>query len=239
MKSFYLGAFLLGLSLTASAQSVSIRKIEVVGDNIVVTYDIADSRDAKYDLALYSSLDGFTRSISSVSGDVGTGIDPGTGKKITWQAKRDLGEYKGKLSLEIRGRGYTTFVKMTNSLDGAKFKKGQSVEVKWEGGPTALQLNIELYNGNTRVAGASNLTNNGSYSISIPKEAEPGTDYRVKISDSANQNKNLFSGSFTVAKKSKAMLFILPAVAAGGVAALLLRGGGGDEIETPPFPTRN
>jgi hypothetical protein len=238
MKSFYLGSFLLAMSMTAAAQSVSIRKIEVVGETIEVTYDIADARDAKYSLALYSSMDGYTRAISKVRGDIGENIAPGTGKKVIWDAKTDLGEYKGKISVELRGRAATVFVTLTNSLDGSKFKKGNSVPVRWEGGDPSLQLNVELYNGNSRVNGSSNVSNNGSYSIAIPKDVEPGSDYRIKVSDASNSSRSLYSGNFTVAKKSKTMLFVLPALAVGGVVAALAGGGGTKEegIPLPPLP---
>ncbi len=236
MKSLYVIALTMAGALTAMAQSVSIRKIEVVGETIEVTYDIADSRDAKYSLALYSSVDGYTKALNRVRGDIGEGINPGTGKKVIWDAKSDLGEYKGKVSVELRGRAATVFVTMTNSLDGSKFKKGNSVPVRWEGGDPSLQLNVELYNGNSRVAGASSISNNGSYSITIPKEVEPGTDYRVKVTDANNSSRSLYSGNFTVAKKSKTMLFVLPALVVGGVVAALLAGGGGGKEEGIPLP---
>jgi hypothetical protein len=183
-------------------------------------------------------MDGYTRAISKVRGDIGENITPGTGKKAIWDAKSDLGEYKGKISVELRGRAATVFVTLTNSLDGSKFKKGNNVPVRWEGGDPAMQLNVELYNGNSRIAGSESISNNGSYSIAIPKEAEPGSDYRIKVSDASNSSRSLYSGNFTVAKKSKTMLFVLPALALGGVAAAVLAGGGPKEdgIPLPPLP---
>jgi hypothetical protein len=183
-------------------------------------------------------MDGYTRAISKVRGDIGENITPGTGKKVIWEAKSDLGEYKGKISVELRGRAATVFVTLTNNLDGSKFKKGNSVPVRWEGGDPSLQLNVELYNGNSRVNGSSNVSNNGSYSIAIPKDVEPGSDYRIKVSDASNSSRSLYSGNFTVAKKSKTMLFVLPALAVGGVVAALAGGGGKKEegIPLPPLP---
>ena len=91
---------LLCIASASYAQKVFITKVDLAGDKIIVHYELEDSNPSnEYLLQLYSSHDGFASPLLKVSGDVGGEIKPGVNKKMEWNIREELGNYKGKLSL--------------------------------------------------------------------------------------------------------------------------------------------
>src|SRR5687767_5727712 len=87
------------------AQKMAVKKVEVAGDKIIVHYDLEDSNpNNEYQVNLYSSQNNFATALAKVTGDVGIEVKAGSGKKIVWSAKEEIGPYKGKISLEVRGK---------------------------------------------------------------------------------------------------------------------------------------
>src|SRR5687767_12628045 len=96
---------LLTVSVTASAQSVLIKRVELAKEKIIVHYDLDDSNpNNEYQLNLYASKDNYTVPMTKVRGDVGNEIKPGNGKKIEWNINDEFGDYEGELALEVRGK---------------------------------------------------------------------------------------------------------------------------------------
>jgi hypothetical protein len=237
---------MLGLSLfiiTSSAQIVTIQKVELAGEKILVFYDLDDSNpNNEYKLELYSSVDNYVAPLTKVKGDVGPEVKPGAGRKIEWSTREELGGYKGKLALEIRGKVYIPFVKLQNFDPQKSYKRGKSYSINWKPGNTN-PINLELFKGGQRIDGAMSIPNNGGHTIYIPSHARKGSDYRLKVSDTKNSDDVLYSSEFQVKPKVPLAVKILPMVAIGGAAALL---GGGDSKEAddsipgvPPLPTGN
>jgi hypothetical protein len=187
------------ITATVMAQTVTIKKVELSGENVIVTYDLEDSNpNNEYLLNLYSSRDNYNAPLVSVTGDVGMEIKPGADKKITWNILKEYGNYKGKLALEIRGKVYVPFVRLQN-FDAAKsYKKGKSYPVTWKVGGSN-PINIELYKGGQRISGDINQPNNGVHTLFIPKHAVPGKDYRLKISDARNSEEVIYTPYFKIA----------------------------------------
>ena len=239
------------LALAASlchAQRASIKKVELAGDKIIVHYDLEDSNPAnEYQIGLYASQDNFTTALSKVKGDVGNEIRPGPGKRIEWHVTEEIGPFKGKLSLEIRGRVFAPVAKINSISEGDKFKRGKSHLVTWKPGNTN-QVTIELLKGDQPVQSQNNLSNNGSYSFLIPQHTPVGKDYAIRITDSRDGNNVVTSHRFMVTRKVPLLLKVVPILAVGGAAAVLLGGGGGGgepddggnntgaEITLPDFP---
>lgn len=81
MKHIAIGLIMLLAAITTMAQNVSNVQFERKGKELVITYDL----DAKSDVRVSLSIDsGATYSgyIEGLSGDVGAGVKPGTGKRI-------------------------------------------------------------------------------------------------------------------------------------------------------------
>jgi hypothetical protein len=220
-----------------------IKKVELAGETITVTYDLEDSNPANnYFLNLYTSKDNFAVPVKNVTGDVGMTVKPGAGRKITWNIVKEYGGFKGKLSLEVRGRIYMPFVRFDGITNRKSYKRGKSYEFKWQPG-NSNPLSIELFKGGQRIAGDINQPNNGSYNLFIPAHAAKGKDYRLRIFDMRSPDEVIYSESFAVTPKVPLLLKVAPVVVVGAAIVLLTKKspseGDADEIDDPAFPTLN
>ena len=228
----------------AYCQKVLINKVELAGEKIIVHYDLEDTTPGnEYSLNLYSSVDNFSSPLAKVTGDIGAEVKPGVGRKVEWAIRDEYGGYKGKLALEIRGKVYVPFVKLTNFKVSGSYKRGKSYPLQWKPG-AVNPINVELYKGDLRVSGVTDLPNSGSYMLDIPAKAKTGSDYKLKISDTRNVNEVVWTTPFTVKNKVPLLLKILPVAAIGGAAAAFAGGSGGGEgpgtndgILDPPLPS--
>ena len=245
MRGFLL-AFFVSVFFLAEAQTVSITKVELAGEKVIVHYDLEDSNpNNEYKLDLYASKDNFIAPLTKVKGNVGLEVKPGIDRKIEWNIMEEYGLYKGKISLEIKGKVYIPFVKLQNFNTSKSYKRGSNNNLGWKPGNNN-SINIELFKGGQRVAGDMNMPNNGSHTLYIPSKAKPGKDYRLKITDSKNSDDVIYTNYFTVKPKVPLLLKLLPVFAIGGAAATLGGGGGGgtDPVDdtipgAPALPTGN
>ncbi|MEX1238663.1 MAG: Ser-Thr-rich GPI-anchored membrane family protein [Cyclobacteriaceae bacterium] len=239
---------LLLAATAAQAQKASIKRVELAGEKIVVHYDLEDSNPAnEYQISLYSSQSNFGTALTKVRGDVGTEIKPGANKKIEWSIREELGPFKGKISLEIRGKMFVPVAKINSISEGDKFKRGKSHTVTWKPG-NSNQITIELMKGDQPIQTQNNQSNNGTYSFLIAPHTTVGNDYSIRITDTKDGENVVRSQPFAVTRKVPLLLKVLPIVAVGGAAAVLLGGGGGTpdpgtgnnggstQIELPEFP---
>lgn len=214
------------------AQTVTIKKIELAGEKIVVIYDLDDSNpNNEYQLSLFASKDKFSAPLTKVKGDVGDDVKPGVGKKIEWNLLEEYGSFKGKLSMEIRGKVFVPFVKLKNFDTKKTYKRGKSYEIAWRPGNTN-PIHIELYKGSQRVSGELNHPNNGLYSLSISSQVKPGKDYRLKITDSRVSDQIIYSDNFKIARKIPFIVKLIPTLAVAGAIGVLV--GGSKSTETGP-----
>jgi len=236
-------------SYSLFAQKVQIKKVELAGEKIIVHYDLDDANpNVEYLINLHSSHDNFNAPLQKVSGDVGVEVKPGFGKKIVWNVREEIGGYKGRLSLEIRGRVFVPFAKL--NFDAKKsYKRGKTMQLAWRSGNPSGRLNVELLNGNERVTGDNNIPNNGSTSLLIPASAKPGKNYRLRFTNASSPDEVIYTPNFKITPKTPMPLKALGilAVVGGGVfAAGALGGGDGggngggttttDLPNPPPFP---
>lgn len=247
MKQLLLSCFFL-ISLAAVGQKVTIKKIELAGEKVIVHYDLDDNNpNNEYQINLYASKDKFSAPLTKVKGDVGSEVKPGPDRKIEWNLMQEYGSYKGKISLEIRGRVFVPFVKLKNFDTNKIYKRGKNYDVAWRPGNTN-PVHVELYKGSQRVSGELNHPNNGAYSLSIGSKVKPGKDYRLKITDSKKTDEIVYSEYFQVKPKVPMVVKLIPIVAVAGGVAFLAGSSGGPkepsdntptEISTPPLPGSN
>ncbi len=226
MRKALILAFLLATAIV-HAQKASIKKVELAGEKIIVHYDLEDSNPAnEYQISLYASQSNFATALTKVRGDVGNEVKAGSNKKIEWNIREELGPFKGKLSLEIRGKMFVSIAKIKNISEGDKFKRGKSHTLTWKPGNNN-PINIELLKGDQPISTQSNQPNNGSYSIFIPPHTVVGKDYSLRITDSKDAENVTTSHAFAVTRKVPLLLKVVPILAIGGVVAALAGGGGG------------
>lgn len=237
-QAFLVVMFLIAVSL-ANAQTVSISKVEIAGEKVIVHYDLEDSNPAnEYQINLYASESNFTTALTKVTGDVGTEIKPGIDKKIEWSIREELGPYKGKLSLEVRGRMFITVAKFRGISSGDKYKRGKSHQVTWKPGNNN-PVTIELLKGTRTVSVQTNQPNTGTFSLFIPPHTVIGKDYAIRITDTRDTENVSTSPSFSVTRKVPLLLKVVPALGVAGVLAFIAKGSNDPEdngIELPPLP---
>ncbi len=241
MKYFLLSAVTL-FSILSYSQTVAIKKIELAGEKVIVHYDLDDNNpNNQYQVSLYASKDKYSAPLTKVTGDVGPEVNPGVGRRIEWNLMQEYGAYKGKLSLEIRGKVFVPFVKLKNFDTKKVYKRGKNYTMNWRPGNTN-PIHIELYKGSQKVSGELNHPNNGTGTLSIGSKVKPGKDYRLKISDSKKSDEIVYSDYFVVKPKLPMLVKVIPVL---GLAAFIatLGGGGGaaaepvpDPIADPPLP---
>ena len=238
-KLYFLGLFF--ISLHINAQSIKNLKASATGSTVTITYDLASpDTGQKFTIELKSSQDGFLRALKEVSGDVGGNQSAGLGKKITWDARKEIGAFQGDISFEITATVTFTPLKFISPTAGAGVKIGKPYTVEWQGGSLDRNLKLELLKNNNQVMDMGNIDNSGSYTWNVPKTMTKGENLQFKLFDPTKPNDAILSAKFKL-KKTPLLLYIgAGAVVAGGLAAVLLsgkdNGGGGTTPATPENP---
>lgn len=228
----------LGLSVTLHAQQFVIKRIELANQQVIVHYDLLDTVSGRtYSMNVYASNDNFINPLQKIGGDVGLEIKPGNNKNFTWDAKAELGEnFSGSISLEIRGKLFIPFIRFAGFDEYKAIKRLKPYEITWSGGSPQNILNFDLYKGDRKVATFPNVANVGHYKMTLPKDVKPGKNYRLRISDTKNKEDVVYTGLFTVKRKTPLLLKVLPVLAIGYLATLLGGDSGPSDIPDPIGP---
>jgi|GEM_PF-626973 len=209
------------------AQTVKNVVARAEGNQVIVTYDLVGSTEGqKFTVNLKSSKDNFASPLKEVIGDVGENISPGTGLKITWDALKEIGAFSGTITFEIGAVISFSPLQITQPVAGAGVKLGKQLNVQWKGGEAGKNLKMSLLRNTTQMVDIGNVGNSGSYTWSVPKTLEKGSNYKIKLFDPTQPNAAALSAAFRL-KKTSVLVYILPGVAAAGIAAAVLGGGGG------------
>jgi len=238
LRGLFIAGFLL-TGLTTNAQTVAISWVEIAGTKIIVHYDLETSNpNHEFSISLFSSKDNFSAPLTKVTGDVGNEIKPGKDKKIIWDVVAELGSFKGDLELEVRGKIFVPFMRLTNFDASKKYKRGKSYPLTWTSGNMGGQIDIELYDGQTRVNSDRGVSNSGKFEWVIPASVKPGSNYRLKFTDTKNREDVIYTKEFKIVPKTsmatKALIGL--AVIGGGVAALAGGGPTNQGLPLPPNP---
>lgn len=226
----------------AQAQEFAIKKVEIATDKVFIFYDLIDTISSRtYTVNLYSSRDSYVSPLLKIQGDIGLEVKPGRNRKITWNAKDELGgDFEGKVGLEVRGKMYIPFIRFQGFKDQLIRKRGVPFDIVWSGGRANSLINFELLKDDKLVTVPQNniAASVGKASIKIPKNIKPGYNYRFRIVDSKNKDDVVYTDAFRVKRKIPLMLQILPVLAVGYVAYAITNKGsdGVPEIADPITP---
>src|SRR5690349_7389481 len=231
------------------AQSIAIDFIEFTGRNVVVHYTLDDGSNSirQFLVQLYSSQDNFTTPLTRLTGDFGSEVSAGVDKKIVWDITKELGAYKGNISVELRGRVYVPFVKIKDIEEEQVFKRGKNYPVNWTSGNLSGQVNIELFNeAGERIWGENNVPNVGKFDWYIQGNVKKGSAYRLKFTNARDRNDVVFSKPFSIKPRIPLAAKVgAVAVVAAGVYVLIDQTGGttttGDDetYKDPQGPPNN
>lgn len=229
------------LQLNLLGQDLSIQSVTLHGNDVIIKYDLIDEDlEHKYTLSLYSSQDNYVQPLKSVEGDIGVDLPVGGNKQVIWHVKEEFGEeFKGDVSLEIKGKLYIPFVTLNNFEDISQMKRDRPYNVTWAAGRGSNVLVFDLLNKKDEVVHTyTNIANVGEYQLEIPKDIKPGKNYRFRITDQKNKEDVVYTPYFMVRRKiplvAKVGLFGL----AGSGIYMLTNSQGGEAglTETPLLP---
>lgn len=229
MKRYARGLFLLFcccLGVGCFGQAIENVKASLEGEGLVITYDLLNS-DAteKFRVSLRSSHNNFASSLVGLSGDVGENILPGKGKRVVWALKSELpADFDADITIKVKA-SLLAIPLAANQLAQSAVKKGQLVELSWQGGKATDKIDISLLKGGMpQEQVANSISNSHQYQYTVPASLK-GSGYSFKISTAKEE---VITGPFKVKSKIKAIFIIVP-VAIVGVAAAFL---GGKKTET-------
>lgn len=156
-------ATLFCIYVSASAQRINNVRFEQVGQNVNIYYDINNAGGQSFDISVYYSLDGgqnFYSKISDASGDIGSPVGGGPGKKVTWNAQNEVGQlHSNQVMFKVVGAPNKTSFEPKTLLMGDVEMTITKAEVKsgilfihFEALSNAeKRANVELYKNDARI----------------------------------------------------------------------------------------
>ena len=237
---FFITALFLGL-VTSPVFAQEFRNVEIrlSGATVQVNYELTGfDYGQDYEIDLYASSNEFSKPLQYVKGDVGQKVKgDGNVKKITWDARTELGIYKNKITLELRSKPYTPFLKFTTSVSGETLKKGKSYLIQWEGADLVSQVDIQLVKGDQVTPVGKGVPNRHSFNWIVAKSLKAGKGYYLKFSNTNNNAEFINTDPFSIKKKFPVFIIFIPVALAGGAYFMLPESQGKPEgIPDPPLP---
>lgn len=230
-RHFSLSVLIVLMPLRVLSQDISNFSYKLVGEKIEISYNLSGQSSDRYKVELFNSLDNYTAAMKFVSGDVGDEIIPGKNKKIVWEAKKELGEFKGGLALRLKTE-FIPFINF-NIPQGDKFIMGKENIITWQGSATS-DLKLELYRNQKKIADIGKVKDGNQYNWNPPKKSfEKGSSYSIK--GTAN-GRTAISKQFTLKNKLPIYVLVIPVVVVGGVVAILSGGSDSKTTEDNTIP---
>ena len=229
---FVLTFFVITIAKTQELDSVS---MTFENGLVVVRYDFLQGEDGEdYELYLYGSHDNFAAPLQYTTGDVGKKIQLGPGKIIYWDAKKELGVFKGDFSLKIKGSKYIPFVSYENINTELKIKRGETFHIKWIPSTKASNVLLKIQRYGVPISDPLIVENSGEFNWEIPASMKASKGYTVQILNIENLLKEETSESFSVRRKIPLAYKIIPAIAVVGIGTYLFIKDEESGIPTPP-----
>jgi len=222
---------------SALAQRITNLNTTLIGENIEITYDLIDDKGGQtFDLQFYSSHDNYTSPLINITGEVGEEITPGTNKKAIWEAKKELGGFKGQLFIEIRGIVTPPFVRILSPKTGDKFKPGKNMEILWDTDVTG-SLGIDLYWNGSKVSTVTGAASAGKYNWTLGKDITKQSGYYLVFTSGSKAGKTVESLPFTVSGGMPIWAVVAGVAVVGGVVGVVMSGGEEPPVDDPVVNT--
>lgn len=221
--------FLCAAGIYGSAWAQQISEVKAVGKKhlVEVSFQLNDAvADRWFRVEAYAIAGRDTIQMKSISGPntgIGDSIQVGT-YGFLWDAGKDMGRYRGRLSFQIRA--LPLFYFQAPAKEGLTLKRDKAYTFRWYGGNSSLDtLTVELYQFDKRVAVLDKIVNSASYAWKVPVALPTGENYRIKLLGTEYTGLDAFSPPFTVKRKVPLYQIIVPAAAVvtGVVTYLILR----------------
>ncbi|NJK97505.1 MAG: hypothetical protein HC905_23690 [Bacteroidales bacterium] len=160
-------------------QEISNIQVTQQGDKVIITYDLNDANNGLYYIKVYLSKDSygnFNKELLYISGDV-KDTKAGIGKKIVWEAKREIGFYNGSAQFKLEAISRTAPMPAPLTGDCVQL---EITDVKNEASQLKIFFTIKATKANAKI----NIRNDNSYVFdSNGNKYMSSTDVLGNISD--------------------------------------------------------
>jgi hypothetical protein len=203
------------------------------GERVIITYDITSATsDQKYNVSVYGSHNNYSAPLNQVSGDV-TNVIPGTNKRIEWNARAEMVDYSGDITFELRADlvAATLTVRTPSGV-----KRGKTATITYEGVTQGQNVKLELIKSGVVVQQVGTTSDPSTYKWTVPADVNKASDYQIRLTAGS---RTATSGSFAIRSKSRALIYIIPAVVVTGVVVFLAtkpKKNPVHDLPTPPEP---
>lgn len=206
------------------SQKIENTKAEVAGDKIIITYDLTQGEAGdRYSVSLFASHNNFSSKLTKVNGDIGPNVTEGKGKRIEWESKAEVGNYKGPLTFEIEA---IVIAPLTLKSEVTSTKRGKTLPLRWRGGDQNQNVKIELLKGGQVQGVVGTLSNKGFYEWNVPSKQPAGKDYTLRL---VNGRETASSQPFAIKSKIPMWVKIGLPVAVIGTILLLPKSSSGSD----------
>ena len=232
---FFLGLFCLSHAFCQELDSIT---MSMENGKVVVRYDFLDGEeDTDYEMYLYSSHDNFTSPLQLTTGDVGKHVRIGSSKVIYWDAQKELGVFKGDISLKIKGSIYEPFIEFQNISKDLKIKKGETYRFRWKKNDKTKKILLHIKRHGVPAIEPILMDNSGEFTWIVPKSTKTGKGYTIQIMDIENNLREETSKSFALKGKPTWAFIAVPAAVVAGVGIYFMTKPGETESGIPEPPT--
>ncbi len=201
--------------LLTFSQKIENTKAELSGEKIIITYDLTLGEPGdRYSVSLFASHNNFNSPLRKVTGDIGPNVLSGNGKRIEWESKAEVGNYKGQLTFEIEAIVIAPLALRTQLLSA---KRGKTFPLRWRGGDQSQNVRIELLKGGNVVEVLGSPSNQGSFEWDVSAKQKPGKDYSLRL---VNGRETASSQPFAI--KPKIPMWVKIAIPVAALGAILV-----------------
>lgn len=211
---------------TSLAQTIENVKAVFLDGKVIVNYDLKADPNTLFVIELYASHNNYNLPIKLAQGDIGNEVKPGLQKRVEWDVKSDLKNYKGEITFELHADPAILPWAITQPSLKAGLKRGKTGTIIWQGGKATQEVNLELYKGTNLVQAitASPVANTKKYDWALPAKTKTGSGYSIKLSSG---KESVTSASFKINSKIPLYIKLLPIAVLGALVPIIFK-------KTPP-----
>ena len=215
LSSFY-------FAQTSCAQTIENVKANFLDGKVIINYDLKADSNAAFVIELYGSHNNYSVVVRLAQGDVGNSIKPGVQKRIEWDIKKDLKDYKGEIIFELHADpAILPWVIVQPSLKTG-LRRGKAGTILWLGGKPTQDVSLELYQGTNLVQAitSSPVANTKKYEWALPAKMKTGGGYTIKLSSG---KEGVTSATFKINSKIPLYIKLLPIAVIGGLIPVIFK----------------
>ncbi len=214
----------------AYSQKIDNISFQMDGDKVKIFYTLTgDYAEQTFEVKIYTSVDNFEKPLEQLDGDANKkNILPGK-KEVKWDAKKEYKLFEGNISFKIVANVVSNFW-ISSPTKGDVLKRGQDIEIAWEGFRPTANLKISVVYPGGKSADVATYVTGKTYRWKV--KGPVGKGAYIKVSEMDNQKNFAKSGAFVIKRKIPlAAQGGIVAVGAGAVLYYLLK-----PVEVPPLP---